>query len=54
MIEVLGFMTDLLTAITPQTLMPLITPPLIDLLINATHRYAAAAEGSPGRLDLSW
>lgn len=53
MIEVSGFMTDLLTAITPQTLMPLITPPLIDLLINATHRYAAA-EGSLGRLDLSW
>lgn len=26
MIEVSGFMTDLLTAITPQTLMQLITP----------------------------
>lgn len=48
MIEVSGFMSDLLTAITPQTLMPLISPPLIDLVINAAHRYAAA-QGSLGR-----
>lgn len=53
MIEVSGFMSDLLTAITPQTLMPLISPPLIDLVINAAHRYAAA-QGSLGRWDLSW
>lgn len=48
MIEVSGFMSDLLTAITPQTLMPLISPPLIDLVINAAPRYAAA-QGSLGR-----
>lgn len=48
MIEVPGFMSDLLTAITPQTLMPLISPTLIDLVINAAHRYTAAL-GSLGR-----
>lgn len=42
MIEVSGFMSDLLTAITPQTLTPLISRTLIDLVINAAHRYAAA------------
>lgn len=41
-------MSDLLTAIAPQTLMPLISSTLIDLVINAAHRYAAA-QGFLGR-----
>lgn len=53
MIEVSGFMTDPADSNYSPNTNATDNSPLIDLVINATHRYAAT-KGSPERLDLSW